>query len=270
MTTCIKCKTPNGKGAKRCAKCGYSLVSKVAQEVACPRCGAPHHPSLRYCAKCGANTAPNALALTSMMSGARKAPDPLAQKTIEKGDRNLVLKMVLASVCVAVLTLFVLGDKSADMPQSAAPVAAIVESPSEPAPEFIPDTAHANPPAAVAEPAAPEVLLPPIAVASPAENSATPALVPVQKPAPVSEAAPKPKRQKATRPAPAPVARESKAPVAEPAPKKPEAEHRQCSDLTLFQSLQCKLHGPAKYFRCAPDGANWNEAIPGCKISGDQ
>ncbi|MDR3352302.1 MAG: hypothetical protein LBO00_04700 [Zoogloeaceae bacterium] len=40
-----------------------------------------------------------------------------------------------------------------------------------------------------------------------------------------------------------------------------------CAGLRGFPALICNTEGPAHFWRCAPDGVNWDNEIPGCQRS---
>lgn len=42
------------------------------------------------------------------------------------------------------------------------------------------------------------------------------------------------------------------------------ASRTTCQGTGGLYRLTCEIEGPANYFRCAPDGRNWNHDIPGC------
>jgi hypothetical protein len=46
-----------------------------------------------------------------------------------------------------------------------------------------------------------------------------------------------------------------------PEPQRP----RTCDGLIAFPALLCRTEGPTRFWRCAPDGVNWNNNIPGCR-----
>lgn len=55
--------------------------------------------------------------------------------------------------------------------------------------------------------------------------------------------------------------------VPTPAPV-PERKRTTCEGTGGINRLTCMIEGPATYFKCAPDGRNWNNSIPGCDRSG--
>ena len=42
---------------------------------------------------------------------------------------------------------------------------------------------------------------------------------------------------------------------------------RTCNKLSGFPKLICQTEGPTQFWRCAPDGVNWNNNLPGCQRS---
>jgi hypothetical protein len=113
------------------------------------------------------------------------------------------------------------------------------------APNVAPSTAEPAPSAAA-----------PTAPTSPATASTTaPAAHPAATPAapPIAAAPPPPPPKKAAAPS-APAA------AAEPAPPP-----KTCDGVSGFSILLCRAEGPQRFWRCAPDGVNWDNDIPGCQ-----
>lgn len=87
---------------------------------------------------------------------------------------------------------------------------------------------------------------------------------------------PKPKRGAVANAAPAPVSVPAPVPVLAPAPAPapapvttpaPERKRMTCEGVGGIYRLSCTIEGPETYFKCAPDGRHWNNAIPGCDRS---
>jgi len=49
-----------------------------------------------------------------------------------------------------------------------------------------------------------------------------------------------------------------------------ERKRTTCEGLGGFYLLSCSIEGPEQYFKCAPDGKQWNNAIPGCDRGGSR
>lgn len=271
MITCSQCKTSNWKGAKRCKRCGGVLALSEPPVVPCPRCGASNGADLRFCEKCGANTAPHAVALAAALAMAGKRhveAAPAAEQGKKEGGKP-IWQMALVVLCLVGVTLWILNKKtpgSASLPPERPPAVMInsegVLEPlsdkealalePEPAPLPIVINAEAPPPPEMEPAPAPVAALPPVAGA--------PVVEPPAKPRKTTRPPPKP----AVAP---PVKETPAAPVPVVAVKKPAVvEARQCSELSVFYAMQCSMRGAALWFRCAPDGRNWNDNLPGCKM----
>jgi len=45
---------------------------------------------------------------------------------------------------------------------------------------------------------------------------------------------------------------------------------RSCEEASLLAKPICFIEGPATFWKCAPDGKNWNNEIAGCQRNNTQ
>jgi|GEM_PF-2072766 len=229
MNDCPHCNAPQADEARFCRSCGQSLTAAAAT-LSCPVCHSPNAQGARFCKQCGTS-----LAAVSE-SGASPAPVLAAESEAAKAVAPEPVRASLPATMRPVLTTGVV--LMALLALAVVLFFAFREQPTPAASEVSTD-------------------------ASQSENEATPAdaALSAEATAHTAEASPE------TR---APAQERAPGTEADRSPARPETkktEQRTCSGLTGFPSLICRTEGPARFWRCAPDGVNWNNDIPGCRRS---
>jgi len=244
---CPHCNTPQSGQARFCRNCGQPLAEAPTRP--CPFCQAPNPPEARFCKGCGAGLTAAAAADAATEPDAEQ--EFLLASASATGHKptstRLALMMGVVLVALAVLGAAVWFFAFREKPEAiAAPPALQSDAPAEPPRE--------------------EIAPPPREEIAPSEEVS---------PEPESEAPPEPsaaelekaretEREKARAAAREKAAREAEERAARAEQEAPPAP-RTCSEASGFSILICQTEGPERFWRCAPDGVNWDNDIPGCK-----
>jgi hypothetical protein len=252
---CTHCRAPLAEGAKFCKVCG-----KVAAVAAvCPHCQSPLAAEAKFCRVCGA-----VLTQTKMDAPAPATPSvapppespaldtaPIPPEKKKKRGWAFLLAGLFVLLAAGIAAYVALSGKEADAPEGS-PQAA--ESAVTQTPSVQPETSS------TVQPETSSTVQPETSAARPEEASS---VLPEASPAPPVKASAPP--VKASAPPPRTASERRSAPAAEKTPAPAPAPPKTCDGLSGFSILLCRTEGAARFWRCVPDGINWNNDIPGCR-----
>ncbi|MDR3056119.1 MAG: zinc ribbon domain-containing protein [Zoogloeaceae bacterium] len=290
---CPHCQSPLIAGAKFCKACGSAVAVSATPAAAastCPACHADLPVGARFCKSCGADlrapsispapvqaASPPPVAPAPAPAPVPPAPpvQPVVQPTVQPavqptpqpaaqavassaapkaGGSNNPLRIVLAVLALIVVTgmglgiYFVVNMNKIETPVAPAKAPAPVTAPlpgSEATPEHTETVAPSELEATAGEtpvqPAATSTQQPPASVTKP--TGPKPEARPPVESRPKAESSSEPK------------------PETRPEPQRP----RNCKSAVRGGILLCNIEGASRFWRCAPDGENWNNDLPGCQ-----
>jgi hypothetical protein len=231
------------EGAKFCKACGQSVAKpEIKKEAAapvssCKACQAVLPEGARFCKQCGAR-----------VGQTPEISRPSATKTIVILAGIALLILIAASIGLYFFTHREVPDET---PVTESPVTTTT-APAE--------TQATEPEPPTAEEPSPAPAKPPVAPAPKTDDELedeedeafewedTPETVPPS-----------------SRPRPSDRRAPSRPPSAEPMPRPEIAPQRSCAGLSGFPAFLCRTEGPTRFWRCVPDGKNWDNDIPGCR-----
>ncbi|GHT97379.1 hypothetical protein AGMMS49545_23890 [Betaproteobacteria bacterium] len=158
--------------------------------------------------------------------------------------RTILMVLSLIVVIGIALGVYLVLNMGSKIETPATPAEIPVETVAPlPGSEAAPEETKAATPETVPETTSGETSAQPAAVPTPPQSTATTTTKPAD---------PKPETRK-------PV--ESEKPEPTPAPQRP----RSCKQAVRGGILLCNIEGASRFWRCAPDGENWNNDLPGCE-----
>ena len=284
--SCAHCQSPLPAGAKFCKACGTPVASAVPAAVStCPDCHADLPVGARFCKSCGADlrppsaahaapvsppvvqpvqpepvapapVAPQIVPPVQPVSSEQPAIQPDIQPTIQPvvletapkaAGRNKNLRIGLAALLLIIvigvgLGVYLVLNMNKKIETPAVPVEISTDVAPLPGSETPPEATEAG------EQPAPEAM--PASDAAVPEQPASATTTPAAKPVKPKETASKPV-ESAPKPEPA----------ATPAPQRPKS----CKQAVGGGVLLCNIEGASRFWRCAPDGENWNTNLSGCE-----
>lgn len=85
---------------------------------------------------------------------------------------------------------------------------------------------------------------------------------------PLRDKTDQPTHGRALPPAPAPAESAAAKPLPQPVSARPGNKTCDSGGLNFLLKTMCNIEGPERFWKCVPDGRNWNTAIPGCDVDG--
>ncbi|MDR2636861.1 MAG: zinc-ribbon domain-containing protein [Zoogloeaceae bacterium] len=268
---CTRCSAPLPEGVKFCPACGHGRESVIA----CPHCHAEILADAQFCRHCGkrphdvppdapeeratADPSPEDISPASEVDEAVPAGEEQEERARKRGVRlEIVFLGIFLLLALAIATYLILQPQATENATEEPTAPAIAEPPTEPAeipapPETI-ETTEASETTEVTETSETDSAV----GETPADDPGVP---------PASEPSPPPSKARQNVPPAVASPKSPEKPVAidSPPPSPTPARPKTCDGLTTFPSLICGTEGPDRFWKCAPDGNNWNNDIPGCQ-----
>jgi hypothetical protein len=200
----------------------------------CPACHADLSAGARFCKSCGVD-----LRVCPDNAPPAQAAPPEARSGNNAPRVGLVVALLLLIVIVGVAFYFVVGKSKVEETVTETPAAVVIPPASKTPSETMPQEA------------AEEIAPPPESDSQEAGEQQT------QQTAPTPVTTKKPAEPRPERAERAPAESEPK-----PVPTPP---RKSCDGLKGFPALLCRTEGASRFWRCVPDGVNWDNDIPGCQ-----